>query len=367
MGKKRAAKGDGSVEPLPNGTFRAAVSRTVNGKRVRSSKVFARASDAHAWRRKQVEQGPVGAGTVGEWVAMWLPLFKDRASPSNYRTDHQTSHAHITPRLGAVRLRDLTPLRVQQWFAAMTGDEVSQGERHKAGRTLRKILNAAVDAHVLPASPMARLTIPRRPEPDTAALTLDELRRLVSAAKGLGREALFAFWADTGLRPAEMFGLKWKDWNPREGVIRVSRAVDALTGKLKETKTRQSRRAIPVGPTNARLVEDYRAGRATDDAPIFPAPEGGHWWHSNFNDHVFQPVIAVAKLTLTPYTLRHTMATLQLQAGTSIKVVSERLGHTDIATTLRSYAHVLPGMQAAAALTMDRLLWGTTPEPTHGG
>ena len=48
------------------------------------------------------------------------------------------------------------------------------------------------------------------------------------------------------------------------------------------------------------------------------------------------------------YDLRHTMATLWLSEGIPIKVVSERLGHADITTTLSVYAHVLPGMQRDA-------------------
>ncbi len=54
--------------------------------------------------------------------------------------------------------------------------------------------------------------------------------------------------------------------------------------------------------------------------------------------------------------LRHTHATLLLKAGVNVKVVSERLGHANIAFTMHVYQHVLPGMQAAAADTFSLLL-----------
>jgi hypothetical protein len=54
--------------------------------------------------------------------------------------------------------------------------------------------------------------------------------------------------------------------------------------------------------------------------------------------------------------LRHTHATLLLKAGVHVKVVSERLGHANVAFTMNVYQHVLPGMQAAAADTFSLLL-----------
>ena len=55
--------------------------------------------------------------------------------------------------------------------------------------------------------------------------------------------------------------------------------------------------------------------------------------------------------------MRHTYATLALLNGVPVKVVSEVLGHKDISTTLRTYAHVLPGMGMEAAKTMDAVLF----------
>ncbi len=60
--------------------------------------------------------------------------------------------------------------------------------------------------------------------------------------------------------------------------------------------------------------------------------------------------------TIRVHDIRHTHASALLRAGQPVKVVSERLGHTDVMTTMRVYQHVLPGMQAAAADTFAALL-----------
>lgn len=64
--------------------------------------------------------------------------------------------------------------------------------------------------------------------------------------------------------------------------------------------------------------------------------------------------------------LRHTHATLMLAAGTHVKVMSERLGHSTISTTMNTYAHVLPSMQRDVAAAVDALLrWDDTEEVHH--
>jgi integrase len=62
---------------------------------------------------------------------------------------------------------------------------------------------------------------------------------------------------------------------------------------------------------------------------------------------------------IRPHDLRHTHASLLLQAGVPVKVVSERLGHASPGFTLNVYQHVIPGMQAEAAATFSRLLSAT--------
>ena len=56
--------------------------------------------------------------------------------------------------------------------------------------------------------------------------------------------------------------------------------------------------------------------------------------------------------------LRHTHATLALQAGIHPKVVSERLGHASVAFTLDTYAHAVPALEEAAAERLAAVVWG---------
>ena len=89
---------------------------------------------------------------------------------------------------------------------------------------------------------------------------------------------------------------------------------------------------------------------------IFPSTIGTPWDHRNMFKYYKIYLKRAGLPDLRFHDLRHTAATLMLQAGVHPKVVQERLGHSDISLTLNTYSHVLPSMQEEAADKMDELL-----------
>ena len=78
---------------------------------------------------------------------------------------------------------------------------------------------------------------------------------------------------------------------------------------------------------------------------------------NNLGERHFDPLITAAEVKrITFHGMRHTCATLLLQAGEPVHVVSKRLGHARVQTTLDTYAHALPDMQRQAAATLGSLL-----------
>jgi len=91
---------------------------------------------------------------------------------------------------------------------------------------------------------------------------------------------------------------------------------------------------------------------------VFTKLSGGYLPPNTLYSTYFKPLRDRARVPpMNFHDLRHTYATLALLNGVPVKAVSEILGHRDIATTLRTYAHVLPGMQGQAARTMDSVLF----------
>jgi hypothetical protein len=112
------------------------------------------------------------------------------------------------------------------------------------------------------------------------------------------------------------------------------------------------------------------AGAAWQDNDIVFCRADGSWWNPPAISLAFRRAAKAAGVPLIRlHDLRHTHATLLLAAGINPKVVSERLGHSSVAFTLDTYAHVLPGMQPEAAeLFMDLVTGERSHEkarPTH--
>lgn len=187
---KRRGRGEGSIEELKNPTrFRVTLSFGVDpatGKRRKASKTFRTKKDALDWRDRQRRDGYGAAGTLGDWLTSWLELHKAHAAPQNYRADRQTVEKHVRPALGAVKLAKLSPLDCRRFLAGLKATGVSPNECHKAGRVLRKLLNAAADADVLPRSPMARVKLPPKPQTERRSLTDAEVTALFDAARPAG-------------------------------------------------------------------------------------------------------------------------------------------------------------------------------------
>ena len=104
------------------------------------------------------------------------------------------------------------------------------------------------------------------------------------------------------------------------------------------------------------------------DGPlVFTSPTGAPKHEDGIVKDYFKPLLMKAGLpkTVRLYDLRHTHATLLLLAGVHPKVVSERLGHSNITITLNTYSHVLPNMQQAASDKLEAMLFSEPEVPAE--
>lgn len=125
---------------------------------------------------------------------------------------------------------------------------------------------------------------------------------------------------------------------------------------LKEHRRRQQEERLKAGPS-------YRQNNL-----VFANPLGAPSCDGKIVRYHYRPILKRVGIIkhLRLYDLRHSFATLSLLAGVHPKVVSEALGHTSVAFTMDTYAHVLPTMQEDAAVMIEALLYATPTEPEEG-
>jgi integrase len=190
---------------------------------------------------------------------------------------------------------------------------------------------------------------------------------LLEAARGYRYEAWFVLALDSGMRPGEIHALHWPDVCLAESWVFVRQSLEHVRGRpprLKPTKTTAGKRKILIAPRTVEALKAHRErmrleGQDVTAGPVFTKSkgEGTMIGHDTFRRQVFTPLLRRAGLPAVPiYSLRHTSATLLLAADVNLKVVSLRLGHRDVAITLRHYVHALPSMQERAAAAMENIL-----------
>ncbi len=204
-------------------------------------------------------------------------------------------------------------------------------------------------------------------------LTTSEARRFLDAARAHPLEALFTLALTSGMRQGELLGLRWRDidWAARR--VSVHHTLVRMHGRwwLGDPKTAKSERGVALTDPTLDVLRVHRARhaerllaighRVTDDDFVFSDDGGEPLWGRHVTTREFQPLLRRAELPpIRFHDLRHTFATLQLAAGTNPKIVSEVLGHKDVAITLDRYSHAMPTMQVEAMGRLDAIL-GRSP------
>jgi integrase len=364
--------------------------RDERGRRVRRFASFA--TERAALRARDLFLGAVARGEVADESRMlmadylldsWLPDIKRRVSARTFESYEQILRGHIVPALGNTALAKLTPLQCQRYASGL---ELSPASIAKQVQILRQALERAVEWELLRRNPASRLRAPHSSQrAPIRALTDAEKQRLLAATKGSSIHGIVLLALATGMRRGELLALRWSDVDLTNGTIAVRRSVSetktgvgAVPPKSGRSRVIRIPASIVVYLRHCRAAQNevrlFLAETWQDEDLIFPRPTGGLRRPSEvsraFNRICAEPIPPAKGYRQRPrigldarfHDLRHTHATDLLHAGVPVKVVSERLGHSSVSTTLDVYAHVLPDMQEAAAAAADAILERVTPK-----
>jgi len=197
----------------------------------------------------------------------------------------------------------------------------------------------------------------------------EQLRNFLKAVSG---ERLYALWhtiAFTGMRRGEALGLRWVDVDLENGRLAVRRTLVPIKGDVvvSEPKTAKGRRVVALDPSTVEILKAQAARQLDEQGTwdegwvesglVFTAENGAALDPESVSRYWRQAVKKAMLPTIRLHDLRHTHATLALQAGIHPKVVSERLGHATVAITLDTYSHAIPALQEEAAALIAGLVF----------
>ncbi|NLN70318.1 MAG: site-specific integrase [Chloroflexi bacterium] len=367
---KKSGQNQGSVSKRKDGSYM--VQLTAGGKRI--TKYFKTKREANTWRietLQKIQRGLFYAGpklTLSEYFDEWLVAREGSIKPKTLFQYRQIINKHINPVLGKIKINELQPAEIQ----ALYNQKVESGTGIRTVGLIHSVLHCALNhalrLGIIYRNPSDAVYKPKAPKREMNILDESQVRALLIAARGKRHEALYKVAITTGMRKGELIGLKWGDLDWDTHQLNVQRQVQRVPGeglKYSQPKTAAGRRMIYLGSDTLQSLKEhlqrqwfereFMGNRWQDHDLIFPSSIGTPLSQSNL-DRDFKKLLREAELpNIRFHDLRHTAASLMLKQGVSIKVVQERLGHSNAAMTLNVYSHVMPGMQEEVAEKMDEI------------
>ena len=292
--------------------------------------------------------------SFGEWIDFWYQQYsKITLRPTTQSEYESLIYKHIIPEIGKIQLDKLTQNDLQQFYSRLklTGRKIrtqvyGNGLSDRMIRTChtlcRKCLEKAVEENLIRINPATDCKLPPKKYNEMKVLTREEMQRFIIQAKHDGYLELFILELSTGMRRGEILGLQWDDLNMKTGVLKISRQVVLLNGKIhiSEPKTKTSIRTIILPKDIIKILKEYK--KTVDSKWLFPSPvkEDMPRNPSAVRKILDRILVKSGCKHIRFHDLRHTFATIALANGMDIKTLSAIIGHNSAETTVNiKYPH----------------------------
>lgn len=302
--------------------------------------------------------------TFNAWFEIWINEYKKPSVKAGTIEVYRNSYnAYIKRYFGTKQLRDIRTDHIQSFYNQMAGLY-----SHNTLEICRAILNGmysqALRNEMIQKNPVSNAVLPRNNKRQSASVMSEEEQKIfLTYAKAAQYYPIFELALSTGMRSGELRGLQWADIDFQTKTIHVTHTLLYREHSFifDSPKTASSEREIPMLNNVYHLLKQHQKtqlknrlelGTAWDPPKgfenlVFTNPKGNPLTRDRLKkctDRILKKIQNDYPLFphITPHTFRHTFATRSIERGIPPKVLQTILGHSDLATTMDTYAHVLP-------------------------
>ncbi len=371
MARKKRGRNEGSIYKRQNGTWRAQI--YIDGDRLNFGAKTK--SECLKWLREiqsQIDLGlnfKSGKVSLSDYLASWMSTHEITLRDHTINRYKQLIRNYIDPDIGEIQLFKLHLSRVEQYYVELIERNVGVRTIREIHAILRKALNKAVTYGYIVRNPVQGAALPKYRHKEMQVLNESQVGQFLITAHSSPKRSLYHLAVITGMRQGELFGLQWDDLNWIRGEIQVKRQVQRVPRqpwKFVEPKTKAGRRSILLGDAslgalrwqkeNLEVLRKAAGKKWQEFNLVFPSAVGTPFNPSNLRID-FNRVLDQAGLPrIRFHDLRHTAASIMLNHGVPVIVVSKILGHEKPSTTMNIYGHLINEMQQEAVRVMDDLL-----------
>lgn len=305
-----------------------------------------------------------------EYLSDWLDDKKTKVMQSTWFTYKWLVEKYIIKSLGNVELSKLTPMIIQRFYNELVREEkIALENIQKIHSLINNALKRAEKWGLVHRNVAALVERPKANKKEIKVWTVDEVKEFLLKARQDRLYVSFLLAVTTGMRQAEILGLRWQDVDFEDCSLSIVQILSHDGKVLKTgTKTKAGMRKVHLPVEAMEFLKRYKRmvtlerkqneAVYIDNDLIVSTSVGTPVIPRNLVRSFYRIVKNAGLKKIRFHDLRHTHATLLLKQGVNPKIVSERLGHTDTRMTLDTYSHLLPSMQKDTANNFGKMLFG---------
>ncbi|GGE58320.1 tyrosine-type recombinase/integrase [Priestia taiwanensis] len=313
--------------------------------------------------------------TILDVFTKMKPIRKSHLKKTSFEKENSIIKLHILSRFGQRRLKDIKPFMIETYYSELQDKGLSTGTISNIHNCFRAIFKCAVEWEIVHTNILSKVKKPRDTQVKMNTWTVEECNRFLDYLQKKKNKKYYIFFLlaiYTGMRRGELLGLTWKDINFENKKILITKALTKTDNGLAvdSPKTKSSNRSINISAFVVKEIQKYhldqkklflRFGlKITEDSFVFSGATPRSPLHLDAPHHFLKINYKQAGVPrIRIHDLRHTHATLMLEAGEHPKIVQDRLGHSSIQMTLDKYSHVTENMQQKAAENFENIINST--------
>ncbi|MCZ6944840.1 site-specific integrase [Bacillus mycoides] len=304
------------------------------------------------------------------FMDQWFKERQNQLQKATFRANYTHYLNIIKPRLGHLKMKEITTMHLQHYINTLIEEgHYSRGTINLTFSFIRTSLKRAKTLKLIKDNPAVDVVLPRVSKSEMEVWAIDQVDYFLKESKKMKNVTRFYISFSiallAGMRQGEILGLRWKDVDLVNNLIYIRQTLSEC-GELKYgAKNITSIRTVHLPQILVKELESHKyfieyekekAGdKYTDLDLVLPSKYGKPLDSRSIRRSFYNVTEKLGLPRIRFHDLRHTHATLLIQQNVNVKLISERLGHADIGTTLNTYSHVLPDMQRSVAEKLDEV------------
>ncbi|PEU05840.1 tyrosine-type recombinase/integrase [Bacillus sp. AFS019443] len=309
--------------------------------------------------------------TYGKFMDEWFGERESHLQKSTYISHYAYYKKTIKPKLGHFKIQQITAMNLQRFVNDLVKEShYTENSIRLIFRIISASFKKAFLIRLIKENPTIGVSLPKVPCKEMQIWTLEQVNKFINDGRSVKYPTryyvgfLIAILA--GMRGCEVLGLRWKDVDLENSIIYIRQTLTVGRQLKVGAKNKSSVRSIHIPVVlveelthHRKLIDQERIMYGDDYIDldlVLPTIHGRPVEPRTFR-RAFYSLTSHLKLPhIRIHDLRHTHATLLIQQNVNVKLISDRLGHSNVGTTLNTYSHVLPDMQKSVSDKLDEII-----------